>query len=1214
MTFPAALDEPSLDDAARTARSPRLTRLDVHGFKSFATRTSFVFEPGITAIVGPNGSGKSNVADAVRWVLGEQGQSALRARRTEDVIFAGGQGRAPAGLAEATLTFDNSERWLPIDFTEVTVTRRAFRSGENQYLINGRRVRLKDVALLTASLGQSHVVVGQGLVDAALSQKADERRALFEHAADLAGLRLKVAEAERNLSETEANSERLNDLMTELEPRLRSLERAARQAREWQALSDRLQSLQRAHFGRLLTVAIERERAAAAMMAERAEALSHAQAELTRLEAEVGATASAAEQARQALTSHDAQRLELGERLRTAEHERDLTGERAAALARRFDDMAETQASLEERAAAVAAEQEQVASELTRIEHALHEAATEALTRDQFLRAQRQRRQEQDRRLAALAATRSGLEREVTDVSRRQALLAQQSETARAERARLQDAATETRDRLVRLSRELEEADGGERMAASRLLHLDEQLAELAATTEQAASRLESVNVGLVECERQVGQASARLEALSRMHQTGAGLHAGVREVLAASDGGALAGIIGPVAGLIESPPELETAVEIALGGHLQDVVVERWPDAEAAIEHLKRTRTGRATFQPLDTVRGYRGQVTRVERALLLPGSRGVAADLVGSADRLRPVVEALLGRTLIVDDMPTARRALPDLPPGWSAVTLAGEIARSGGSVTGGTATRESGLLARERELRELPVDIRRLDEDRSRSQRERDDAAAEVAALERTRREVLAERAALAAAGQERTRQRDRLLDWVVELQAELDRRDDRLRQIERKDQEVKAEHALLAKRETELQTSLMESNEEAASLASERQHAEAAFATAEREAAELSRRQAGLTERRRGEQRRDAELRNQGQALTAELQLRAERAATLQRERGSLADLHVRLTGEAEQLRVQLTALTDARFPLHAEVRRIEAAVARSAKTLDAASDNVLGRERAHGGSELAWERARDEAGAIRRQVRLELDIEDADRLIDAGPGAGDGDDGDEAREREINRLRERLRRVGFVGQDVVADFERESAHQLFVRQQLDDVQGAALSLRGLLADLHQSMRTRFDATFAQVSEVFSEVFATLFGGGGAQLILTGGERSENEARAEPGVDIVAQPPGKRLQNLALLSGGERALTAAALLFAILRVNPAPFCLLDEVDAALDEANVVRFRDQLSALAAKTQVVIVTHNRGTIETADTLYGVSMGPDGVSSVLSLRMVDVD
>jgi chromosome segregation protein len=288
----------------------------------------------------------------------------------------------------------------------------------------------------------------------------------------------------------------------------------------------------------------------------------------------------------------------------------------------------------------------------------------------------------------------------------------------------------------------------------------------------------------------------------------------------------------------------------------------------------------------------------------------------------------------------------------------------------------------------------------------------------------------------------------------------------------------------------------------------------------------------------------------------------------------------------------------------------------ARTVSSARQHLLDQERLRGGSELAHARASDETAAIRRQIAQELDLDDPDVSIESmlsttGVEPEDGlDDAD--REREINRLRERLRRVGFVGQDVVADYEQEAQHQEFLRQQLDDVQGAAASLRGLLAELQTAMRSRFDATFAQVSAVFSEVFAVLFGGGTAQLILTGGEPNEHGVRSEPGVDIVAQPPGKRLQSLALLSGGERALTAVALLFAILRVNPAPFCLLDEVDAALDEANVVRFRDQLGTLAEKTQVIIVTHNRGTIETANTLYGVSMGADGVSRVLSMRMAD--
>ncbi|MGB3329893.1 MAG: AAA family ATPase, partial [Thermomicrobiales bacterium] len=313
-------------------QKPRLTRLDLHGFKSFAQKTAFVFEPGITAVVGPNGSGKSNISDAIRWVLGETSYHALRSRKTEDVIFAGGKGRAPAGLAEVTVTFDNEDGWLPSEFTEVTVTRRAYRGGENQYFINGRRVRLKDVAFLTASLGQSYTVVGQGLVDAALSQRAEERRGLFEHAADLTGLRLKVQEAERNLAEADGNIARLTDILAELEPRLKTMERQARQAREWQGLRDRLTFLQRGHYHRLLAVATGRFAEAERLVADDAQTLDAVRTWLDALMTERAEATEASAAAREALGRHEAQLAALDEQVRRIEHERDLVHEREGAL------------------------------------------------------------------------------------------------------------------------------------------------------------------------------------------------------------------------------------------------------------------------------------------------------------------------------------------------------------------------------------------------------------------------------------------------------------------------------------------------------------------------------------------------------------------------------------------------------------------------------------------------------------------------------------------------------------------------------------------------------------------------------------------------------------------------------------------------------------------------------------------------------------------
>ncbi len=382
-------------------RAPRLTRLEIQGFKSFLNRTVFAFEPGITGIVGPNGSGKSNVADAVRWVLGEQGQHALRARKTEDVIFSGGHGRAPAGMAEATLTFDNADGWLPIEFAEVSVTRRAFRSGENQYLINGRRVRLKDVALLTAGLGQSHVVVGQGLVDAALSLRAEERRGLFEHAADLSGLRLKVAEAERNLAETDANTARLSDLLIELEPRLRSLERAARQAKEWQSIRDRLRGLQGAHYREALETATAALVAAETGAEHAARAVAVAHEEVARLTAAGERATTQLTAARERLTQHDERRAALEDRLRRQTHERDLAAARFEALSKRRTDMDDAREGLDERVASVSAELAKLQSDLRDLERATTESRDAAARHHRDVTARREARAAIETRLAA---------------------------------------------------------------------------------------------------------------------------------------------------------------------------------------------------------------------------------------------------------------------------------------------------------------------------------------------------------------------------------------------------------------------------------------------------------------------------------------------------------------------------------------------------------------------------------------------------------------------------------------------------------------------------------------------------------------------------------------------------------------------------------------------------------------------------------------------
>jgi chromosome segregation protein len=1214
-----------------SAPAPRLTRLELFGFKSFASRTLFRFEPGITAIVGPNGSGKSNVADAVRWVLGETSHGLLRSRKTEDVIFAGGKGRAPAGMAEVAVTFDNTSGWLPIAFAEVSVTRRAYRSGENHFLINGRRVRLKDVHQLVASLGQSYTVVGQGLVDAALSQRPEERRGLFEHAADLTGLRLRAAEAERNLADAEANAVRISDLLVELEPRLKTLERAARQAKEWQGLADRLRDLQRVHYGQLYRAARARLAAAEAAAAGDRAAVDAAQAELDRLHEVAASTQRALEDARAHLAAHDARLTAVADQARRAAHERDLAAERHAALSRRREDMADTQAGLDEQVAAVARDLAAVASELEGIEREVAgmRGRVADLQREEV--AARAGRARTERRVADLANALADGERRAADLARRRALLAQRHETDAAERERLAAQIGERAERVGRLEAELAAFDEAAAGDDAALATLAVRLAELETEAERAQARVTEARTASAGAEHRLGHATTRLEALQRLHESGTGLFAGVRATLQAARDGTLRGVRGTLAELIEVPATYDTAIEVALGGHLQDIVVERWVDAEAAIAHLKRTDAGRATFQPLDTVRGGGGAEGRrggggaSDRPPASPPHRppahGVAADLVGAAPDVAIVVRALLGRTLVVDDLPAARAALPALPSGWSAVTLAGEIARTGGSVTGGAAVRESGTLGRERELRELPREIRRLTEARDAAHAAQEAVAAEPRRVAEARGAVETERAGLLAAKKERAGQRARLSGWLDDLRREQTGAERRLAGLVASAADQAGGASQLADEESALAAATARAQEEHAAALTDLTRETEAAAGAERALAAEGRTLAALEERLRAERRRQTGLQAQERALAEEFAHRAERAAALDGERIALAAQHERLARDAAGLESERSLLQTGRGPLDSAVRRAESEVTRIARAAEAARESLLAAERAHGAGELHVERAHGEVATIAQRIRDDLELEDPDELGRQDGGTAGRLEEDELSppsrppavppsvdaEREIARLKERLRRVGYVGEDVVGEYEREAAHHAFLRGQLNDVEGAAVSLRTLLNDLERTMRERFDATFSRVATAFTEAFTMLFGGGTARLILAPGEDG-----SPGGVDIVAQPPGKRLQGLALLSGGERALTAAALMIAILRVNPTPFCLLDEVDAALDEANIVRFREQLQGLAHETQVIVITHNRGTIEIADTLYGVSMGDDGVSQVLSLRLAE--
>lgn len=1180
---------------------PRLTRLELHGFKSFANRTAFVFEPGITAVIGPNGSGKSNISDGVRWVLGEQSHSLLRSKKTEDVIFAGGNGRAPGGFAEVTVTFDNSTGWLPIEFDEVTVTRRALRSGENQFLINGRKVRLKDVHQLTASLGQSYTVVGQGLVDTALSQRAEERRGLFEHAADLTGLRMKASEAERNLDEARNNADRIADLLAEVEPRLRTLERAAKQAREWQGVHDRLKTIERFYLASLLLDLRDRlQRAGAANQMETARLASAQTAVESALEQledarELAATAQAA------YSRQTAHLQSISEQARQLAHERDLAAERIAAIDRRREDLSEGQRALEERAAELARDIALARSSIETLVQAGEQTSTAVPELEREVQKGRESRQARERQRQQLSSAVTDLERRAADIDRTLQTGAERLESLLADRIRQEHQYAEQSERLTRLRAEFDGVDLEIAETAASLQQLQLQQVDFAERSNTQSTHEAATRKALAAAQEDRSRARAQLDALQRIQESGAGLYAGVREVLSAARASKLQGIEGTVAELIALPARYETAIEVALGAHLQDIVVRAWADAESAIGHLKKARAGRATFQPLDTVRV--GQSSKPRELDGLPGVHGIAASLVSVAPEHRVVAEALLGRTVVVDDLPAARSTLRTLPGGWTTVTLAGEIARSGGSVTGGSAMRENGMLTRERELRELPVTITALDKQIGSLTGELETASAKLAAIQQEGRQLERTRVELEARARDLQNQRKRLAGWLQEQESRQGADTGRQHESATRIEQIENDRVRLQRERAELDPILDLARQNLQRMTNDLERDLQRLQELERRLTTAMQERAVLDERFRAERRQLAALMAQQGTVAEQLTQRLERASSFDGERAELARqlTHLEIAAVAGATERQEAAL--AQGPAEATMRQAMTRVSECEQQLENARQRSMQIEREQGSATLVLERYRGELATLRQRIADDLELDEPDDLLDQ-PIEDVELDLIEA-EREIGRLKERLRRVGFIGDEAVQEFERESERHRFLSTQLEDVLTASASLRELLDDLRGTMQERFEKTFGQVAAEFSTAFTMLFGGGSAKLILI-----DNEDGGPAGVDIVAQPPGKRLQSLALLSGGERALTAAALLFAILKVNPSPFVLLDEVDAALDEANVVRFRERLQQLASETQAIIITHNRGTIEVADSLYGVSMRADGVSTVLSMRM----
>ncbi len=1208
-----------------------LKKLSIQGFKSFANRTSFDYGRGVTAVVGPNGSGKSNVSDAIRWVLGEQSTRLLRAKKQEDVIFAGTSERAAVGLAEVILTLDNEERWLPLDFAEVEIGRRVYRNGDSEYLLNGSRVRLRDVLdlLMKGDVGQnSYSIMGQGLVDEVLSMSPEERRSFLDEAADVKRFRTKIKEAQDRLAATRDNIDRVAIIVREIEPRLAQLSRQAERAAEHRRLSAELSDLLRTFYGQRWSDAQNGiVRARAALDQSTAEDAAAA-VRVTQLRDQLRALTDEIRKRRDAISRRDTRNAEIEQRLATTEQALALDRERHSMLAVRREELHTELEALESdrlalsstevddgrRGLEVVGEAEEARVSVVQARQSLDIAERDYSTVRSRVQELRDGAEADDRRASAMEAEAISATRRLGDLDHEESQARTQRKAVIADLVGYGRRFANGRAAVIEGEEKLDSGRAEADSARERLSRVQEEV-----RTYEAAGNHDL---------RALDHLEGRLDALRRVQSEHDGVAAGTRNVLimgqALVDGVApgslgeppeIHGVVGLLARQIKVPAGLEIAINAALEQRLHAVVVEKEATALEAISALQRRKHGRAQFLPLETVRHVYPLNLQKERGVV-----GVASKLVRCEPRFKQLIDTLLGRVIVVEDVQTGLRMVKRSL--GSVVTLDGVYIEPTGVIAGGASGADEGAFSRQRELEELPERIEAL--------RARTDTSAHQITNARTAIDQLAIRSneaesayglfrrELEGARFDLERERERLLRLRRDMDAVRSRQTDVARERETREKQIEQSRAsaeeLALRRDqrratmTGLEDELREATERRESALKSVSDVSARQATVEGERRTLvaMREQHEKTIERLANQVSTKRL--QGKNLDLEADVIGERLGTLGRELETVLAERAKYAEDAAPDRDELHRLENHERTIQEEYNEAQAALLQiDRRRLDL--EGELARTNEHI-EHLRLEMEREDLAPDRTGRIVAMDqAMSSDSMLEAAEtvqGAAEVDI-EETRSR-IEEVRRQIRRLGAINAEAPEDFQELHDRHDFLTTQLTDLNDAEVQLREVIAELNEEIRIRFGVTFDRVNTAFGEYFSSFFGGGTASLSLT-----DPENLAEAGIEIEAQPPGKRIKSLSLLSGGERSLTAVALLFALLSANPAPFCVLDEVDAALDEANVGRFTAALKDLSEKTQFLMVTHNRRSIEVADAIYGVSMGHDGVSKVLSLRLSDL-
>lgn len=1179
-----------------------LKSIEVHGFKSFANKITFKFHNGITGIVGPNGSGKSNVADAVRWVLGEQRIKQLRGASMQDVIFSGTEMRKPLGYAYVAITLDNSDHQLAIDYDEVTVSRRLYRSGESEYMLNGTACRLKDVNELFYDTGigkEGYSIIGQGQIDKILSGKPEERRELFDEAAGIVKFKRRKYAAQKKLEDEKQNLLRVNDILAELEKQTGPLERQAEKARVYLRKKEELKNLDVNVFllenVRVREQLVEVEgklQIAAGDLQETTDRYESIKEEYERIQGRIEQLDQEIEAARATLTDTGVMRSKLEGEINVLKEQIHSAEGNEEHLQNRIRSISEQLSERDKERDAILADKKETDDKLSALEEERMQA--------------RELLEQTQREIEELNNNIENGKNTIIDALNNRA-------TIKSKLGRFDTMFEQVNIRKAELNSRLLRAKSDEAEQTETIKKLEEEFEAVTAAIKELTEQQELMDERLAGVREELAgkdqklrdtqilyhQQKSKLEALSNLTERYEGYGGSVKAVMEQKD--SEKGIIGVVADIIKVDPKYETAIETALGGNIQNIVTEDEETAKRMIGFLKKARAGRATFLPLTSI--TRPQEFKNPEALKEKGVVGMADALVKIDKKYQNVAKAMLGRIMVVDHVDNAVKIARKFDYGIRMVTLEGELLVPGGAISGGAFKNNSNLLGRRREMEELEkkvkqylVDIDQILNDIEETKKGRNKMRLELEDIKGQIQRKFIEQNTARMNVMQAEEKKSETTEGFDELKTEEQDIETQMKEIQAgKDEaaaELEASEALeknvevqIAGFQTQLETKRTEESAQASKVSEwdvevekMRQSADFQRQNLERVESERSRYTAELNEVKEGLHLGKEEVeRKKESILEIEKTIAASHTAQSDAEQKLKEDIQTKeeLSGKQKNFFASREELSERMTALDKEVYRLNSQKERMEESIESQINYM-------------WD-------------EYEITLSDAESLKNEEMNDLP------AMKRSISGLKDEIRKLGDVNVNAIEDYRNLMERYTFLKTQHDDLVEAEKTLLGIIEELDTSMRKQFNEKFEQINREFDKVFKELFGGGKGTLELI-----EDEDVLEAGIRVIAQPPGKKLVNMMQMSGGEKSLTAICLLFAIQNLKPSPFCLLDEIEAALDESNVTRFAKYLHKLTKNTQFIVITHRRGTMEKADRLYGITMQEKGISTLVSVNLID--